>query len=122
MQMFKFLKVLLASVVLLSLTACGGHGFEGTYRTSVDSTNPNSELVQYQKNIAKNNILIIGDNFMEAKGKRSFFEEITVREVDDKEFLVFIEANKKESLFEIVNGDQLRLRVTADTAFIFTKE
>ncbi|WP_286235372.1 hypothetical protein [Thalassotalea sediminis] len=98
----KLLKSTLLSSLLLLLTACGGHGFEGTYTSKVDST-----LMQGMVNGLPKTTLVIGDNFIENNGNRVIVDEIFIRESAGKEYLVF-KYGQQEQVLNIIDSDTLQ--------------
>ena len=100
--MNKLLKSLSLIAFLGLLTACGGHGYEGTYEaksnTGLDDLFGNSE----------DRRLEIGTDYIEADGSRETFDEIFVRESAGKQYLVFkSEDGGSEEAWAIKDEDTL---------------
>ena len=97
---------LLKNIVLVSLSlmlfACGGHGYEGTYQSSVDSKMMN----QYMNKMPQSK-MTIGSGFIESNGSRTEVDEIFVRESDGKEYLI-IKMGNQEQVLEIIDEGTLQ--------------
>lgn len=100
------MNIVLKSVATLAvsflLTACGGHGYEGTYETKTN-TGLDSLLGNSQ-----DRSIVIGADFIEADGSREEYEEIFVRESGNKKYLVFKSENGSyEEAWKIKDEDTL---------------
>lgn len=98
----KLVKRIFITMLCLSLLACGGHGFEGTYKSSVDS-----EMLNQMMSKLPQSTLTIGSDYIESNGRRAEVEEIFVRESNGKEFLI-IKIGKKEESLEIIDKNTLQ--------------
>ena len=99
MKLIKYLFVIMLS---LSLFACGGHGFEGTYKSSVDSKMLNNMMGKLPQST-----LTIGSDYIESDGRRTEVDEIFIRESNGKEYLI-IKMDNKEDALEIVDENTLQ--------------
>ena len=99
MKLIKYLFVVMLSV---SLFACGGHGYEGTYQSSVDSKMMN----QYMNKMPKST-MTIGPDYVESNGSRTEVDEIFVRESNSKKYLI-IKMGDNEQVLEIVDENTLQ--------------
>ncbi|MFY8274764.1 hypothetical protein AAEU32_11635 [Pseudoalteromonas sp. SSDWG2] len=88
----KYIKYVAVLLVVLGLAGCGGHGYEGHYVSTSDNKvfNAFSELAGVKK-------IYIGENFIEADGQRTQFDEIFVRELKSGDFLVFKSGNDEQT-------------------------
>ncbi|WP_462160182.1 hypothetical protein [Pseudoalteromonas sp. GB56] len=98
MQYVKYSLIILTTLFMLG---CGGHGFEGHYVSTSDNKvfNALSELAGVKK-------IYIGENFIEADGQRTEFDEIFVRELKSGDYLVFKSGNDEQTWL-IEDGDVL---------------
>jgi len=89
MQFVKYSLIVFLSVMMLG---CGGHGHEGHYVSTSDNKvfNALSELAGVKK-------IYIGENFIEADGQRTEFDEIFVRELNSGDYLVFKSGNEEQA-------------------------
>lgn len=90
----KSLKSASLIAMMLLLAACGGHGFEGDYKSEADSS---IELVDAFTEIAGSYTLVIGSNYIESEGERTTFDDIFVRESAGERYLVFKSAEKEDN-------------------------
>lgn len=98
----KLLKNIIVAGLSIILVACGGHGYEGTYQSSVDSKMMN----QYMNKMPKST-MTIGRDYIESNGSRTEVDEIFVRESNGKEYLI-IKIGNKEDAIEIVDENTLQ--------------
>jgi hypothetical protein len=67
----------------LLLAACGGHGYEGQYESSIEA----SGLGNMSSMMPKTS-LYIGTDYIESNGEKTAIEKIYVKEQGDKKFLI----------------------------------
>ncbi|GGW78993.1 hypothetical protein [Alteromonas halophila] len=94
------LRFLAIAAISLLLTACGGHGYEGTWKIGGGGMDKMLAMV------GQSGTLIIGDDYVESSGQRTEFD-IFVRESGDKKYLVMEDESGSEDVFEIVDEDTL---------------
>lgn len=94
-------KSLIVSCLIL-LTACGGHGFEGSYQSKVES----AFMQGMSKNMPKST-LVIGSDFIEIDGKRTQADDISVRDSANKKYLV-VNVTGQEQVLEIIDDNTLQ--------------
>jgi hypothetical protein len=94
-------KTLLLIALTCILSACGGHGYEGTYQSEVDS-----KAFGGMAKMMPKSTLTIGSNYIENEGKRIDMEEIFVRESNGKEYLI-LKSEQGEESFEITKDQAL---------------
>ncbi|WP_018983612.1 hypothetical protein [Salinimonas chungwhensis] len=96
-------KIAIASLLSGLLSACGGHGYEGTWKATSDNA-------MLEKLISQSGAgtLVIGDDFIEANGQRNNVDEIFTRESGGKQYLVFAKG-EDEQTFEITDDDNLEI-------------
>lgn len=99
MRLFRTVVIGAAAAVL---SACGGHGFEGSWK--VESDNPVIAEAMKQSGASKFNI---GDNYLESNGQRNQLDDIFVRESDGKSYLVFVSEGDEQAM-EIIDDDTLK--------------
>lgn len=85
----------------LMLTACGGHGYEGTYESKVESG-----MIGNMSKMLPKTIITIGDNYIESQGKRIDMDNIFVRNTNGKKYLILEKGNDEQS-FEIAKDGSL---------------
>lgn len=96
------LKSVSTLAVSFLLTACGGHGYEGTYEAKT-----NTGLESLLGN-SQDRSVVIGADFIEADGSREEYEEIFVRESGNKKYLVFkSDSGSSEEAWKIKDEDTL---------------
>lgn len=98
----KFIKVLVIAALVATLSACGGHGYEGTYKSEVTSKGFGS-----MAGMMPNMTLTIGSGYVEQDGKRVEMDEIFVRENNGRQYLVFKSENNREEAMEIFDDGSL---------------
>lgn len=89
MKIIKWLSIVFISSILFG---CGGHGFEGEFSSDFAGK------------------MTIGPDYIENNGQRQNFDEIFVRESDNKEYLVF-KLKEAEEAWEIIDDDHLVKRL-----------
>ncbi|QDP00800.1 hypothetical protein [Thalassotalea sp. PS06] len=115
----KFKQILTSVVACLLLWGCG-HGYEGEYQ--IKSASKNEFVNAFADAIEVPNI-IIGDDYIEKEGKRTYYDEVSVRERGGDSYLVF-RLGKEEQVWKIIDDNTLQQgkgllgitlnRVTAD--------
>lgn len=98
----KLVKNIFVLVLSLSLFACGGHGYEGTYKSSVDSKMFNNMMSKMPQST-----LTIGSDYIESDGRRTEVDEIFTRESNGKKYLI-IKVGDKEDALEIIDDNTLQ--------------
>lgn len=101
--MKKFKYVVLAVCIGL-LSACN-HGFEGEYKikpgSSIEVLNELSALVGV-KNI------IVGRNYLESQGERTYFDKIFVRKSNNEQRFLVFKQGEQEEVWKIINDTTLQ--------------
>lgn len=100
----KYFKTLLIAASTSALVACGGHGFEGEYKFV--SSGKNDLIGGFAQLMGGAKSIVIGENFMEIAGTRDTYDEIFVRQSDNKKYLV-LSTEHSEELWQIVNSSTL---------------
>jgi len=98
----KFIKILVIAVLAVALSACGDHGYEGTYQSEVTSKGFGSMAGMMPKTT-----LTIGSDYIEQNGKRVEMDEIFVRVNNDRQYLVFKSSTNREEAMEIFDDGSL---------------
>ncbi|WP_394176662.1 hypothetical protein [Thalassotalea litorea] len=98
------LKQLLACMATCVLLWGCGHGYEGEYQ--IKSASKNEFLNAFADAIHVPNI-IIGEDFIEKEGKRTYYDEVSVRERGNDKYLVF-RLGKEEQVWKIVDANTLQ--------------
>lgn len=99
----KLLKYLSLFMVIFSLVACGGHGFEGQYEKRVGS---DEKFLNALAGLAGSETIKIGRDFIEVNGVREKFNKIFVRQSGQERFLVF-QNGSNEKAWKIIDDDTL---------------
>lgn len=95
-------KLMSAIAISCLLTACGGHGFEGTYKAK---TNTGLESLFGG---GQDSSVVIGEDYIESSGSREEYEEIFVRESGGKKYLIFkSESDASEEAWRIKDDETL---------------
>jgi len=97
-------KYVLYFAILGMISACG-HGYEGEYRSTTESSN---EFLNALTGSIADQKYIIGSDFVESNGQRKLLDKIYVRKTGGKEFLVFKDSESEE-IWNIVDANTLRL-------------
>ncbi|TLU65199.1 hypothetical protein FE810_09790 [Thalassotalea litorea] len=98
------LKQLLTCIVTCAMLWGCGHGYEGEYQIKSAS---NNEFVNAFADAIQVPNIIIGEDFIEKEGKRTYYDEVSVRERGGDKYLVF-RIGKEEQVWKIVNENTLQ--------------
>lgn len=98
----KFLRLAAIGLSATIIAACGGHGYEGKWEIEAGNSVFTKTMVQ-----SGAGSFILGDDYIEANGKRNSFDEIFVRESDGKKYLVMSKDGDEKSI-EIVDDQTLQ--------------
>jgi len=85
------------------MTACG-HGYEGEYRVQVGSS---VEILNAFAQIAGQQTVVIGRDFIDSEGIRTKYKDIFVRESGSQKYLVLQKPDDSEEAWEIADADTL---------------
>ena len=96
-------KLLIAGLMAGILSACGGHGYEGTWKATSDNA-----MQEKLINQAGGGTMVIGEDYIEANGQRNQVDDIFTRESAGKQYLVFAK-DGEEQVFEINDEDNLEI-------------
>jgi hypothetical protein len=99
-------KLVCAVVLSALLSACGGHGFEGKWKMQIANDAMGGALAKMAQKLAGDTTLIIGDDYIESNGQRHEVD-ISIRESDDKRYLVMKDDNDNEQIFLIKDDNTL---------------
>ncbi len=94
---------IVASLSLL-LAACGGHGYEGQYESSIEA----SGLGKMASMMPKTS-LYIGTDYIESNGQKINIDKIYVKEQGDKKFLI-MQTQQGEQAYMIDKDDSLLIK------------
>lgn len=100
------LKLVCAVVLSAFLSACGGHGFEGKWKIQMVDDGMGGTFAKMAQKLAGASIFIIGDDYIESNGKRHDVD-ISIRESNDKRYLVMKGDNGDEQVFLIKDDNTL---------------
>jgi hypothetical protein len=103
MSKFKKLKIIVLSIFVMTLTACGSHGYEGTYK--MDRSSGMSKMLGAFGGGGEIT-MVVGSDYSTTNGERTNYDEIFVRESGGKKYLVFKKGNLEEVML-IVNDKTL---------------
>lgn len=96
-----------ACIALVTLLSACDHGFEGVYETRADSSNEMmSQLMSDFSGLVGSEQIVIGKDYMEHNGERTYFDDILVRESAGKRYLVFVKDGQEE-VWTIVDDSTL---------------
>lgn len=98
------IKSILVALVCTLLVACGGHGYEGEYKFA--SSGEDDLLSGFTELLAGDQIIVIGENYIDNDGVRDEYDEIFVRESGSKQYLIFV-ANGQEESWQILDDKTL---------------
>ncbi|WP_346352116.1 hypothetical protein N2M06_07580 [Oceanimonas sp. AH20CE76] len=102
----KPIKYMACAALLVLLSGCD-HGYEGVYETRADSSNEMmSQLMSDFSGLVSSEQIVIGKDYMEHNGERTYFDDILVRESAGKQYLVFVKDGQEE-VWTIVNETTL---------------
>lgn len=99
------LKKVFATLALLWLTGCGGHGFEGEY---TEQTGSALEVLNAFAQLAGGRTVVIGPDYLDAEGIRTQFKDIFVRESGSQKYLVFKKDDSSEEAWKVIDSDTLQ--------------
>lgn len=102
--MLSQLKKTIVFFVVVILSGCGGHGFEGEYKAKVESVFGSGFDSFFNDESSSESNLIIGKDFIKVDGERIDFDSISVR--DNK---LVLETEDSEDFMTIVNEKTLIL-------------
>ena len=97
------LKRLLILGLTLILAGCG-HGYEGEYREQVGSP---VEILNAFAQIAGEQTIVIGRDFIDSEGIRTQYKDIFVRESGSQKYLVLQKPDDSEEAWKIADADTL---------------
>ncbi|TKB43183.1 hypothetical protein [Thalassotalea mangrovi] len=98
-----FKQMLTCAITCVFLWGCG-HGYEGEYQ--IKSASKNEFLDAFADAIQVPNI-VIGEDYIEKEGKRTYYDEVTVRERGEEQYLVF-RRGKEEQVWKIIDDNTLQ--------------
>ena len=108
MRMLKYVAIL----VLTSFLVACGHGYKGTTwkLTEIDTGKEPQRLAMmgmvFQPRIP-DITLEIGSNTLSKNGESTTYDKVTVKKIDGKKHLIFIQNKKEELVFEIRDDNTL---------------
>ncbi len=87
------------------LSGCGqeGHGFEGEYKTMINSQH---SLGAHRVRTPPTSKVVIGKNFLETNGQKVIVKKIYTQKIQGIEYLIFEDDNKKEQ-WKIIDKNTL---------------
>lgn len=100
--MFKKMKVIVLAIFVMTLTACGSHGYEGTYK--MDTSSGISKMLGAFG--GSDITMVIGSDYTSTNGEKVELDEIFVRESGGKKYLVF-KLDDAEDVMLILNDTTL---------------
>ncbi len=100
----KFKKLAILAIATLALTACGEHGYEGSYSVKTED-NAMGSMMASMGGAAKFNL---GTDYVESLGVRSELDDVIVRESGGKKYLI-LKKDGAEQAYEIINDNTIAL-------------
>ena len=116
MNIMKTIKILAVTLCITLLSACGSHGYEGTYKMDTSKKGGMGSLLG---GFGVSTSFTIGTDYIEAEGQRTEVDEIFVRESGGKKYLV-LKTEAGEDTFTIVD-DKTLLQGNAMMSFRFVR-
>ncbi|MBW8192783.1 hypothetical protein K0504_17225 [Neiella marina] len=106
--MARYMKYVAALAFTLLLTACGGHGYEGTYKLEAEGAMAGLLKMAQGMSGQEGDITIeIGSDYLISEGEKIEVDEITTRVSNGKKYLVIVDEGSSEDAFEIGDNGTL---------------
>lgn len=100
----KIIKYVLLALMIGLLSACD-HGFEGEYQiktgSRIEVLNELSALVGVQN-------IIVGRDYLESQGERTFFDKIFVRKSNNGQRYLVFKKDEQEEVWKIIDDNTLQ--------------